>query len=425
MKKRFIFAVLALFIVTGAGGFWLLNREQEPRLDVISRKDALEDYDYLWETLEENYPFFGVAERKYELDIQQLKQEYREQLESMGREIDFLEFYHLMEDCVGWFNGLGHLIIYSPQSYQYHMAGKEYISQYALGNWQLENYLEDSKVQERYEFLESKEPSFWSEQPQSERLILNRLQDDIAYMAINHFDGQYIQQDREKILNFFRENADVPYLIIDIQDNGGGSSEYWSENIVTPNITKQKVSPQLFITPYGEKSQKQLNLSLEAGGKSEEDFHAQLETLKKFPKIQLGALLPGWRWIEDEGYVVSPQADEAIYKGKIFLLANSKTGSAADGFAYFCKETGFATILGRENTRGDGPGGDFVMDKMPHSNLLFRYRPVLALDMEGAALEEFGVAPDVLLPTRAKNSNDKISPLAACLSYIDGLEKNK
>ena len=86
MKKRFTFAVLSFFLVIGAGGFWLLNREGEPRLDVISRKDALEDYDYLWETLEENYPFFGVAERKYELDIQQLKQEYREQLESMGRD---------------------------------------------------------------------------------------------------------------------------------------------------------------------------------------------------------------------------------------------------------------------------------------------------------------------------------------------------
>ena len=117
MKKRFIFAVLALFIVTGAGGFWLLNREQEPRLDVISRKDALEDYDYLWETLEENYPFFGVAERKYGLDVQQLKQEYRQQLEGMGKEIDFLEFYQLMEECIGQFRNLGHIFLYPSNLY--------------------------------------------------------------------------------------------------------------------------------------------------------------------------------------------------------------------------------------------------------------------------------------------------------------------
>ena len=113
MKKRFIFAVLALFIVTGAGVFWLLNREQELRLDVISRKDALEDYDYLWDTLEENYPFFGVAERKYGLDVQQMKQEYRQQLEGMEKEIDFLKFYRLMERCIGEFKGMGHIGIIS------------------------------------------------------------------------------------------------------------------------------------------------------------------------------------------------------------------------------------------------------------------------------------------------------------------------
>ena len=57
------------------------------------------------------------------------------------------------------------------------------------------------------------------------------------------------------------------------------------------------------------------------------------------------------------------------------------------------------------------------------SNLVFQYRPVLALDMDGAVIEEFGIAPDVLLPTRAKNSNDKVSPLAACRDYIEHLEK--
>ena len=65
------------------------------------------------------------------------------------------------------------------------------------------------------------------------------------------------------------------------------------------------------------------------------------------------------------------------------------------------------------------------MDQLPHSNLLFRYRPMLALDLEGAAIEEFGIEPDVLLPSRAKNSNDKIPSLAACLNYIEQLEENE
>jgi len=150
----------------------------------------------------------------------------------------------------------------------------------------------------------------------------------------------------------------------------------------------------------------------------------QLDALHQLPKINQDDLL-NVRYYGKGSYTFQPQLDEKVYKGKIFLLVDCKSSSSADAFAYFCKGSGFATVLGQENACGSGPGGNFVMDRLPHSNLLFRYRPVLALDVEGAALEEFGVAPDVLLPTRAKNSNDKISPLAACLSYIDGLEKNK
>lgn len=422
MRKKIGLAVaLLLFLILVTEGFWLLNREGEPRLDVISRKDALEDYDYLWETLEENYPFFGVAERKYGLDIQQLKQDYRQQLEGMGKEIDFLEFYQLMGECMMEFYELGHLAIYSSEFYQQIIASREYVYKQSLGKWQFENLLENPKVQERYEFLESQQPSDWSEQTQSERLRFDRLQDDVAYLAISNFWGQYIQQDRELILNFFEENADVPYLILDIRGNGGGSSEYWSENFVSPNITEIMSVSLLKITPYGKASQEQMKLD----GYQEKDWNAENQELEKLPNINQDDLTPSWYWKQEEEYAVAPQSNEKIYKGRIFLLVDEKTGSAASSFVYFCKGTGFATVIGQENSRGNGPGGNFVMDQLPHSHLLFNYRPVLALDMEGAALEEFGVAPDVLLPTRAKNSNDKISALAACLSYIEGLENNE
>ncbi len=420
MRKITLVAAMFLCLIAGAGGFCLLNRERDPRLDLISRKDALEDYDYLWEILEENYPFFGVAERKYGLDVQQLKQDYRQQLEGMGKEIDFLKFYQLMKDCVGEFHQLGHFIMYSPQDYQSHMAGKEYLCEFALSRWQVEHYLEESKVQKRYDFLESKEVSSnWSEQPQSERLTFNRFQDEIAYMKINSFYGQYIEQDREKILNFFRENADIPNLIIDIQNNSGGSSYYWYENLVRPNIEEKMEAPFLEVTPYGNRSREQMKLD----GYEEQALNAEIEELEELPEINQDDLISGWYWEKDEGDAIAPQSNEKLYKGRIFLLVNDGTRSAADSFAYFCKGSGFATVLGQENTRGDGPGSNFVLDQLPHSNLLFRYRPILALDMKGVPLEESGVEPDVLLPTRAKNSNDKVSPLAACLIYIEELEE--
>lgn len=407
---------LFLCLILVAGGFWLLNREQEPRLDIISRKDALADYDYLWETLEENYPFFGVAERKYGLDIQQLKQEYRQQLEGMGKEIDFLEFYQLMERCIGEFKGMGHIRIISSGYLQAFLVTGQ-AQPNAVFDWIMQNVISE-EVKQRYQFLEEAE-SERAYQPDSQnQLTFDRFPNGIAYLKIGSFAGQYIEQDRESILKFFRENADAPYLLIDIRGNGGGSSRYWSYNLVGPNLEEEKFAPYLYLTPYGERAQDFMKIDI----LQRSALNENLDELKKFPSFNQQDLAPGWYWGEDSGYYAAPQFEEKVFPGKVFLLVDSETASAADAFAYFCKKTGFATVIGMENAKGTGPGGNHVMDRLPHSNLVFQYRPVLALDMDGSAIEEFGIEPDVLLPSRAKNSNDKISPLAACLSYIDGLE---
>lgn len=418
MKKRFIFAVLALFIVTGAGVFWLLNREQELRLDVISRKDALEDYDYLWDTLEENYPFFGVAERKYGLDVQQMKQEYRQQLEGMEKEIDFLKFYRLMERCIGEFKGMGHIGIISSEYLQAFLIADQ-AQPGAVPDWRTQNVLSE-EVKERYQFLKEAEPEKASQPASQNYLAFDRFPNGIAYLRIGSFAGEYIEQDHESILKFFQENADAPYLLIDICGNGGGNSTYWSYNLVAPNLEAEKFAPYLYITPYGERAQDFMKVDI----LQRSALNDSLDELQELPSLNQQDLVPGWYWGEDS-YYVGPEFEEKVFPGKIFLLVDSGTASAADAFAYFCKKTGFATVIGMENACGSGPGGNFVMDRLPHSNLLFCYRPVLALDMDGAAIEEFGIEPDVLLPTRAKNSNDKISPLAACLNYIEELEENK
>lgn len=416
MKRKNGMAVaLFLCLILVAGGFWLLNREQEPRLDIISRKDALADYDYLWETLEENYPFFGVAERKYGLDIQQMKQEYRQQLEGMGKEIDFLEFYRLMERCIGEFKGMGHIGITPLRSLQDSFAAEQ-ARPGTVPDWRIKNVISE-EVKQRYQFLKEAE-SERAYQPDSQnQLSFDRFPNGIAYLKIGSFAGQYIEQDRESILKFFQENADAPYLLIDICGNGGGDSKYWTHNLVEPNLEEEKFAPYLYLTPYGKGAQDFMKVDI----LQRSALNDSLDELQELPSLNQQDLAPGWYWGEDS-YYVGPEFEEKVFPGKIFLLVDSSTASAADAFAYFCKKTGFATVIGMENACGTGPGGNHVMDKLPHSNLIFQYRPVLALDMDGAAIEEFGIEPDVLLPSQAKNSNDKISPLAVCLNYIDGLE---
>ena len=90
-------------------------------------------------------------------------------------------------------------------------------------------------------------------------------------------------------------------------------------------------------------------------------------------------------------------------------------------FAFFCKATGFATLMG-QTTRGDTGLGVYYL-ALPKSGLLVRYFGVNTLNPDGSSTMEHGTAPDIVLPERAANSNDRISPLSACLQYIKELEQ--
>jgi len=57
----------------------------------------------------------------------------------------------------------------------------------------------------------------------------------VAYLHIGQMTSYTNSQaERETLLSFFDEIKDVPSLIIDIQNNGGGNDRFWLCNIVQP-----------------------------------------------------------------------------------------------------------------------------------------------------------------------------------------------
>ena len=107
--------------------------------------------------------------------------------------------------------------------------------------------------------------------------------------------------------------ADKKYIISDITGNGGGQEAYWKDSIVAPNIDGDltKIMPKI----------------------NQEDL-AQMK--------YYGASTSS----------VEPSAPTKAFKGKIFLLVDDSTYSAAASFTYFCQKTGFATVIGQSSVRG-------------------------------------------------------------------------
>ena len=98
------------------------------------------------------------------------------------------------------------------------------------------------------------------------------------------------------------------------------------------------------------------------------------------------------------------------YEGKIYLLTDGSTGSAAADFAYFCKISGFATIVGKPaNADGGGFGITPVWFTLPNSRLPFMIRLSYSVMSDGSCGQVYGVEPDVYTEDDA---------LEACLEII-------
>lgn len=94
-------------------------------------------------------------------------------------------------------------------------------------------------------------------------------------------------------------------------------------------------------------------------------------------------------------YVIEALGGEKRFKGKIVLLADENSYSAADTFAAFCKRSGFARVVGRP-TGGDGVCCIPVYFSLPASGLILRLNMVYGLNEDGASNERFGTPPDLL-----------------------------
>lgn len=67
--------------------------------------------------------------------------------------------------------------------------------------------------------------------------------------------------------------------------------------------------------------------------------------------------------------------------------------SSAESFSIFCKESGFATLIG-ERTGGDGGGMDPVLFNLENSGLIVRMASDMYLTGKGICNEEFKTIPD-------------------------------
>ena len=361
----------------------------------FSTQNFLEDYDAFWTVVDGNYPFLSILEEKG-CNIAALRAENRVAIEARVRTLG--DFADLLRDTMARMQNFAHLNLISPASYESYL---ELIAQGAFVADAPEIALFcDAQTRACYEELgaggihEQQEPDL----PEVETAWYPEI--CAAYFGFQTFDHSLIARDRDIIADFLCTHPDAKHVIIDICGNGGGSDAYWAEVIVSP---------------FGDAAQS-------AGYTYFKDSplnRMYVQDRDVLPVSQLDALPD---FVAELGLthavahsVVFPME---AYSGKTvnlslkrWVLIDGAVYSAADGFAAFCKDSGWATLVG---TPAMGDGADDLRPcvfRLENTGLLVRMSTSAAANHDGSLNVLSGTRPD--FPCKMRET-----PLQACLRLI-------
>lgn len=391
----------------------------------LSNKQMQEDYEFLWKTLRESYPFLGVAKRSG-IDVDAVYKKYQSQVAVTK---DDLTFVNTVANAMGNLQGLGHLsTIMSSDMYSYLLStyGELQQSMPQLKAWNAT--LSNAKTVDAYTKLagleakvidvqraqalakpqsgnaQTQAPANQEQTPTQNITTKILTPDKIAYVKINSFGNENIEKDGKILSDFYSKVSGYDHLIIDITDNGGGNEAYWINHIVAPNISKALTEKQYNLFNVSTNNKPYLTAAAEFSSDAK-----PASELPEFPKMDKEDLKGLSSFVVNDK-VVKPSGEKKAFNGKIWVLVNQNVYSSSEAFAMFCKSTGFATLVGTP-TGGDGGGIDPAYVVLPNSGLVVRYSMLYGINPDGTNNEEYGTQPDFVSPTGE-------SALDTCLKQI-------
>ncbi|QUH26136.1 S41 family peptidase [Serpentinicella alkaliphila] len=440
-----IFTVILLFIGCGNSDKQLASDKQ------LTIEDFLYDFDYMMQSMEETFPYFGVAERRLGVDIRALGNETRAMIENypyslqgLASELDISledmpdldehifwsiiqhEFFSYLEGFVHSFaldfrgyNLFQPVLSSSLSPYYTHNNHYAFTNSASQMFYQEQEVIFNTLAEEQvalFQFVFRREPSVAEQSHGFTHNIVNTEiieEDRIAYLNMSSFMNFSHNTISDTLRRFYRDIQKFEHLIIDIRDNGGGSTDFWRMYIMKPLWAGRSKMPDMPLYAFyrGSKLGKSLaeeNLKIEAQYSrylaETDDLLTVSEIIKanNLPHINeddLEDLAYGvkfntsisnieWRHMRQLGY---QDISDYPFDGEIWLLTNENNYSAAALFARHAKEMGFATLVGEQI---GGAYATYVANfTLPNTGIIVRWDIDYLTDSYGRALNEFPTTP--------------------------------
>ncbi len=370
-----------------------LNSPQ--KVKPLTKEEKVEDFNFFFKEIKENYPFFNVLKREYGIDFIANYSKYLKEVDKADTDEKFLEtMKKIASDLKN-----GHTKI----------ANKEYVENtldYYAEKWKTPSIyyefinLNKQTVRNRYQIEGrqsdtqaslDKRRALLFENDDSNNIQLEKLESNIALLKIKKMKGPESYDKDSKIIEEFLKNKDIyKALIIDIRGNTGGNYDYWKNFLLPKLVVRQKsVTNRMFIKD---------------SEKSKLIFEDETINVERIKNVDLSAIdldyredIDNFDYYIKEDITINPDKTDDLYgfDKPIFLLVDEKVFSAAEGFANFMKYSSQATLVG-VTTGGDGITLGVINSVMPNSGLVFTYTNTLGYDPKGAINQENPTNPDII-----------------------------
>lgn len=360
----------------------------------LTAEQREEDFAYFEQTLRDSYPCWGLLERNG-VDYDSILANYREMVSQSDN--DF-ELFVAVNSALFRLGMEGHLSMLQPEWYtEFRETLTGLPEDYQRTHWRdalntpasVENYpklLEASIALEGDAGGSSEDFDAGGNTENVTTLIVD--EGRIAYLRIASFDTSNFDEEHSQIQAFLDQVHNYEHLIVDITQNGGGSDEYWMAAIVAPLASHTLSSTNYALVRNSENTAPYLAEAFPA-----DDLHP-IDELPDLPRLEPRDRELATHFLEN---TLEVEPTGGGFAGKIWLLVDEYVYSSSEAFTVFCKDTGFATIVGSP-TGGDGIGIDPVFLVLPNSGLIVRYSALFGLNPDGSSNEEFGTTPDLLSP---------------------------
>lgn len=374
-----------------------------PTVYGLSTDEKLEDFEYLFSFMSENFPLISANERAFGVNWLDNKESFRKAIENnttgetttISNSMFTLEISNITRQL---FNSLTHPVRRGFFSSNQVLTNPQYDNNFELWN----NVIKDENVLRWYgiELEEGQEPpspfdrigmSFIGEDNWLRTLrtfgtdII--VPGEIAYLRIFSMSDLRVEADGKLIREFLEEVKDFDKLIIDVRDNSSGIDDYWKQNLIAPLI-KEEVSVENYFFIRGEYTKKfYKSRGIELFPVSDLDERL----LPKFPE----GIQEEFQYYGIHTVRVQP-VDPIDFKGNIYLLTNRGVRGSAERFTNFVKDAGLASLVGSV-TAGNAPIFEPIILSLPNSGMLIRYRGDMAINGDGNITSHVGTIPHITI----------------------------